>query len=480
MSFENPVDLVWSLEIAEIARDSQPIAATECVHELSSLMFARYPEHLADHVHSQLATRKTPHPPARETLARVLEVLYFTSLKSEETETVSCRVAFLPRQKPDPKPPARIVKDRWQSFPLKNALPLTVRNLAKISKAVDPWVSTLAIDSDSDEQLWIWGLIDQSVHYSTYVIKETQSGPEMPGAFQAIIQGVGDIAVYKGYTFLGSLHQDVLIQRQQRVFQHGPVHEKLMPPITKLTERVRDAVGRDEYDRRDHWDASLQDSWVSAMCRILIGIRRYEHGGAVLICDSKIGLAPKYSINYPRLSDAITRANVLYVKNAMHSDVIHEKYLEKGKASLPCSTYVDEFVSRFTLKETEDEITGCIRFLCSLARVDGLIWLSSDLTLRGFGVEITSTTEPRDVYISEDSTGAKSKAIDIQHFGTRHRSMIRHCAMDATSVGFVVSQDGDVRAVTRVGQKVLLWENVRLHSIHNLKSKKTNRRPDAK
>jgi hypothetical protein len=41
---------------------------------------------------------------------------------------------------------------------------------------------------------------------------------------------------------------------------------------------------------RGHWDKSLADLWISTLCRILIGIRKYHHGGAILISDSPSGL----------------------------------------------------------------------------------------------------------------------------------------------------------------------------------------------
>jgi len=49
-------------------------------------------------------------------------------------------------------------------------------------------------------------------------------------------------------------------------------------------------------------------------------------------------------------------------------------------------------------------------------------------------------------------------------YGTRHRSMFNYCAAHSGSVGFVVSQDGDIRAITKVGTKLVMWENIRLHA----------------
>jgi len=161
-------------------------------------MSGSFPEDLARHVHAQLVARDE-HPPSLKVLTRLFETLYFASLKREENQPISCRVAFINRKRPDPHPPKRIVADRWQYFPLAHDLPLNVSNLVKLSTAVDPWGSTLAVDTDSEGRLRIWGLIDQSVHYSIFIMQEASSGPEMPGMFQAVIQGAGEVAVYKTY-----------------------------------------------------------------------------------------------------------------------------------------------------------------------------------------------------------------------------------------------------------------------------------------
>jgi hypothetical protein len=227
------------------------------------------------------------------------------------------------------------LNDRWQSFPLDQDLPFNVRNLVKLSKAVDPWVSTLAVDTDSRGELRIWGLIDQSVHYSRFVMNETDTGSEMPGIFQAAIQGVGDIAAYKSYIFLGSLRQDTLVTKELGVLENGPVHEKLQAPIKRFRNRIAKQVGSDQYRSRGHWDRSLEALWISALCRILISIRRYAHGGAILLTDSHVGLRPKYSLQYPRLAESLVREGVLLVQSTAWSDVIHEEFLEPHADELP-------------------------------------------------------------------------------------------------------------------------------------------------
>jgi hypothetical protein len=71
---------------------------------------------------------------------------------------------------------------------------------------------------------------------------------------------------------------------------------------------------------------------------------------------------------------------------------------------------------------------------------------------------------PEEIYVAGDESGDQQslQIIDYQHFGTRHRSVMRYCLSEPESVGFVISQDGDVRVIRNVGGRVVMWENIRL------------------
>jgi len=120
---------------------------------------------------------------------------------------------------------------------------------------------------------------------------------------------------------------------------------------------------------------------------------------------------------------------------------------------------------------------GCVNFIASLARVDGCVLMSSGLNVRGFGVEITCRNDPPEVSAAGDerATKAKLRRSDFSHFGTRHRSMMRYCYLNPESIGFVISQDGDVRAITRIRKRLVLWENVRLQDIQIAKHRAKKR-----
>ena len=408
--------------------------------------------------------------PSIQTLTELFEQLYFASLQQEEGENVTCRVAFIDRENPDPTPPERIVKDRWQCHPFSGDLAFTTRNLVKLSKAVDPWTSTLAVYANASGELRIWGLVDQAVHQSTYINKESDSGPEIPGIFQASAEGVGEIAAYRGYAFLGRLRQNSLVTKELAALDYGPIHQKLSRTIRDFQAKARASVGDAEYLRRTHWNKSLSDEWLTTLSRILIGIKRYGHGGAVLLSGDSQDLTIRYNLQYTRLSEALDRIAVFSIMRCHYSDKISEQYLDTDakKHSLPISLYLNERVAENDIDETENEITGCVRFLSSLSRVDGLLWLNRNLTLQGFGVLIQSPDVQEKVFRAEDAHGKILTEIDIRNFGTRHRSMMRKCHQDINAVGFVVSQDGDVRAITSDDHKVIIWENIRLHRLVNV------------
>jgi hypothetical protein len=436
---------------------------------------AQYAANLAQHVRSYLSS-KSETPPTLEILTQLLETLFFASLRHEESQPTLCRVAFIDRHNPDPSPPKRIVADRWKFFALSKDLPFTVPTLVKLSQAVDPWGSTLAVDTDRKGRLRIWGLIDQSIHFSTFLVKEASTGAEMPGLFQAVISGVGEISAYKTNVLIGTLKQESLVTHQHRVFETGPIYSKMLPWVKAYQEKVRKQAEKAAYESRDHWDDSLEDLWFSAICRLLIGIQRYGHGGAVLVSDEIDDLKPKYSLEYPRLADALVRFGVHEINKTFYSDEIFETYIDQDVDDMPVGLYLDESVTADEFEDTNSEIKGCVRFLTSLSRVDGLLWLNSNLFLRGFGVEITLQKDPSKAFAAQNSDGTKRRALIPSHFGMRHRSMFRYCGSHPNAIGFVVSQDGDIRAMTKVGGAVLLWDRVRLHSVRTPRVKESSHR----
>lgn len=120
----------------------------------------------------------------------------------------------------------------------------------------------------------------------------------------------------------------------------------------------------------------------------------------------------------------------------------------------------DDFQKK--LEAHKNEALGCVRFIASLSKVDRFVMLDRSLTVHGFGVELRSASELTDISVAGDSQATTSllRPASLSQFGTRHRAMMRYCYENEGALGFVISQDGDIRATTKVGEHLVLWENI--------------------
>ncbi len=84
------------------------------------------------------------------------------------------------------------------------------------------------------------------------------------------------------------------------------------------------------------------------------------------------------------------------------------------------------------------------------------------LEVIGFGGEITANEKPMSLFAARDESASNPEAMDYEHYGTRHRSMFRLIEKCPGAVGFVISQDGDVRAIRKLDGRVLLWDNIQI------------------
>lgn len=437
------------------------------------------PKDLALAVHSELLNRRTS-PPALEILTELFESMYFASLKTEESKPVLFHVAYVDPQKPDPKPPKTTVHDRWRCVRLSPPIALNSTNLLKIAPASDPRTSSFAVHHDPDGRLTVWGLIDQGNSYHDYVNFDSESGPERPGLFQASITGIGHLVAYIGYEKIAELKINKLVRTAIDVFQSGKIRDVLETAIQSLLQSLQ--VGwPDEFppDSAD-WKQYVTETWLSALRRILLRVQGIRHGGAFLMTPDQTdqGLLVKHKIAYDRLRTALQRHSVATAQRMIASEIIGDEYMEKDVEDMPIALHVDEWIAGYDLEEIRTELGGVIWFISLLTRVDGLVLLNQNLEVQGFGVEITVREEPREIYAAGDAWASDSllKRVDYQLYGTRHRSMMRYCDKFPGSVGLVISQDGDVRVMTKVHGRLVVWENIQLQLPKFVSRKKPIRR----
>ncbi len=424
------------------------------------------PKNLALAVHSELLNRNIS-PPPLEALIELFESMYFASLKTEESRPVLFHVAYVDPQKPDPNPPKTLVHDRWSCVRLSPPIALGSTNFVKIAPASDPRTSSFAVYHDTNGHLTVWGLIDQGNSYHDYVNFDSESGPERPGVFQASITGIGHLVAYIGYQKVAELKLNKLVRTAIDVFQSGKIRGALEAGIQTHFASLQAGWPEEFPPDSNDWQQYVTENWLAALRRLLLRVQNIRHGGAFLITPNQTdkGLLVKHRIAYNRLRTALQRHSVTTAEHVIAGEIIGDEYMEKKNVEdMPIALYVDEWIAGNDLEEIRNELGGTIWFISLLTRVDGLVLLNQNLEVQGFGVEITVGEEPSDIYAAGDAWATDSllRKVDYQQYGTRHRSMMRYCAKYPGSVGFVISQDGDVRVMTKVDDRLVVWENIQL------------------
>ncbi len=435
------------------------------------------PGNLARKVFEKIQGARVKHPiPEINILTQLFECLFYASLKTEESEFIKVTVTLISRKNPDPSPPKRIVKNRWNCIRFDSAIDLNVKNIVKLSKAADPWSSSLAIDFDASGKLSIWGMIDQAVHYQGFLHYEVESGPEQPGLFQVSITGIGCLEVIFDYELIATLKQNLLIVNYLDVFSRGPINT-ILKRFSNAFKKEIDQYLEKEFPKEDidtYWHNLIFESWIQVISRLLIRIKNYGHGGALLITDKYAeDLDIKHIIEYDRLGTSIQNVMKQKMAHSFYGDKVMDRIDEEK--SIPSLFYLKESISMFEKNESNDELRGAIRFVSSLSCIDGLILMDTNLSVKGFGCVIKNIDLPDNIYISKSSRINEEKLTkqNPNTFGTRHRSMFSFCRKNHGSIGFVVSQDGDIRAITTINNKVIMWENIKVQQLQ--KSKKLKR-----
>ena len=431
------------------------------------------PQNLAESVCAELRKRHAV-VPDEKIIIDLFETMYFSSLRTEESESITFHVVFLDPAQPDPKPPRNPVKDRWSFVPFAEPILLSVSNLVKIAKSSGLTTSSFVVWPGRDDALFIWGLVDQQNRFHKFLNRSAEIEAERPGLFQASVEGIGVVVVYMRYEKVAELRINELIRNSLDLFRASPIRDLLNPGIDRHLEGVRSYLPQDIYEAAGQSDEFHTQQWISVLCRILLRVQKLKNGGALLITPdtNTSGLNFKYRIDYERLLSALESNAVTKIK----SDYLEKHFLnlsESKPKDVPSSLYFQ--LRRFEKEQraSKNEIDGVIWFIALLTRVDGLVVMDRNLAVRGYGVEITNSEEPANLFIASDrmATPAKLRAASYNHFGTRHRSMMRYCFQNPGSIGFVVSQDGEVRVITKVGESLVMWENIKL-KYYNYVSKK--------
>lgn len=426
------------------------------------------PKDFASIVYGNVVKNSDSKPLSLETIESVVDAVFWTSLRKEEAESHLFNIIITTSKKVDVTPPPHIRYDRWQFIPFAEPIELNQHNLAKLGAAASSESALIVVHGPGNRQPVIIGLIDQQLAYYRSARHEMSGSLYLlPLGLVLKILGTGHLVATYNNEPIAELRGGEVLHDLPDVFGNGPIYKALRPGFdTLLQEIYEDLSGQKAY--KTFCGRELRKVWASTFKRLLCEIRDMKHGGAILVlstADMVEGTCKiKYLIDFERLHIAIVKQIVHTYQENQFEKVIHSEYLDRNKEVMPVDLYLEDMIARYDRQDANAAIAGSIKFISTLSKHDGAVLMSPDFSVSGFGVEVTTSEPPEKIVSVKKSSKSvlKSKPINPERFGTRHRSAMRFCWTNPGSVAFVISQDGGVRAITRLNERVVIWEDIKL------------------
>lgn len=403
--------------------------------------------------------------PEDEILEELVEVAYHASFKTEEQRKIAFRIAFCSKEDLKKESDA-IYEIRQISFP--TPIAYNISELFRLAPATDHRKVLIGVTKSdsfstgsSGSKLKIWGLIDTGLGLWKFVRREGNKGFASMRCLTISSDAPGNLTV--------SLSGEVLVMLRHGELYSPPLHSLRYGPLSDFFNRATNQIYKDFLDtikKRGNEISPLfsdpKEEYIKFLERLIFHIRDKLHGGTIIVLSQDLSvndiikenkLMIKYRCQYDIVWNLIVKmANLEFRESEIFQSMIGTK------ADLPNERYLESKSIEMDLRKTESYLYDAVTFLSSLASVDGALVISDKLNLLGFGGEFRIYGKTSDkVSFSEDAFGKKIHERPFETFGTRHRSAFRFCDEYPNSVAFVISQDGDVKAIKKVGNDLIVW-----------------------
>ena len=367
-------------------------------------------------------------------LRRILDLAFQVSLTTEEGRHPRFRI-FVASKMETPGAPRSVAR-------FDPPLPLTDHMLRRIAPSIGSRAHALRV-IENGKHLFadaIVGVLDatEPVAQGSHDII---SGLGFPG-LMVRVDGPGILRVTEKGTWelragrIQPVHHYAIVSVVRKWF------EDLAGTFLEQTSTVIDA---DKYEDRGDAAAIFDAVWSFVLSTTV----QAQHGGAFVVLPGDLAHAPIH-LSYPAQKLDLMKGALRFWEACYDPDKVE--------------TGVDARAMSAVWESARRRMFSSARALADLANVDGCVVLDRRLRLSGFGGEIRvaeSDVAGSRVFAAHTDTLAEQEPIEIERFGTRHRSASRLCAAVPGTLAFVISQDGDLRVFYgQSGRRVCMWRNL--------------------
>lgn len=431
------------------------------------------PSHLAQAVFRAL-TVSVPEPPKEALLGEFFEAVYQVSFRDQavrgEGQSSLRRVVWQGRE--DGNRAAGFLR-------LKPPVPLHPGSLASLLTAAGEQaivVSAGPVLDGEAQTLVIHGI-------APYGMKAGRCG-----LFHVDILGPAHLKVDAGLDCPLELRRNRLRLSALNVFGRGPVRERLSALLQPVFPAVQNLLPADiaaspllsggafplpggavllsEQD----WPETIEQFWIKAFVGLLERIFETRSGGLVAVApspdaDEPAGdedwAMPPHKAAYSQVRHLLEERAAEAIRQQVHAVGLLPGRLASQSISLDDAA-LQEAASRLGPPGSDPEIASALQVLASLTRADGILRLDPHLDLVSFGGQPGAGRLPERVYLAGDEMASELTPISLLSFGPRNQALLRLCYQDSESLGFAFTQEGEVRAMLRHEEKLIVWNTVSL------------------
>lgn len=397
--------------------------------------------------------------PEKSILGEFLDVCFLASLLTEEGRPTTFRIALIssdvpvspPRQEP-------VTLEPIMRYTLCQPVPFSVQELRRLAPVADPRRVLIAVEQVGGGRLQIYALIDVGLSLWKMARHERISGVASPQALIVASTRPGELIISRSDHPVLRLRGGEVVSPTQSALFRGPVARFFHNASNEL---IQEACERSRVNQDPENDDALSSSLLCFIETILLHIAALKHGGALLFVRDTVldndsclqnAISIKYMLPSTRPRDALLAAMAVRLENNSFYERLHERRTVK----LVDLEILEDLA--WNQRDLEDFSRDAALFIGSLTAVDGAVVITDKLRIIGFGGEVRISSPGADkVHIAKDEEGDRSNATLNTRYGTRHRSAFRFVENMEPSVAFILSQDGGIKAATKVDERVVMW-----------------------
>ncbi len=382
----------------------------------------------------------------------LLSTAFAASLRQDELRRVSFRILFADIATIKPGPYDR---SSFQPASFDKPRPFKADELRSLAPAVGFSRSMIVVWPDADGILQIQGIVYTGAQW----LRVMQGGRGLqkliPDGFIVHVLAPGSMETRHGANILSQIKFGARVPAGIDVFESTWLLDKFAYIRAGLLE---------EFESTREPGALMVDPLLfgrlsqQMIKRMIAAIQGNHHGGAVLF-------GPQTTFDTAIEERAITLRQT-FVRNpatARHRNImLKAARIMTTLAGNVASRKVgwDEYVniSHASLNDLDDALFDEAYLAGGLAGADGSVVLNDQFELVGFGTEIFAHDVVVDhIWKAQDNNGEFLVQETADSYGTRHRSAFRFVKKYPEALAVVISQDGDVRFIVNIDDKVVLF-----------------------